>query len=291
MARRHGHAQGKREALERDGLRRGEGRDRHARVVPGRRRVSTSSAWPSSTSSIASACTSGWRCARRADSGRLPHQLMMTRHADSAHARDELLCRSGRLGDRRAAARPDAGARPLRCRTIAATKWWCACATRAWKDRQAYWVCPLIEESDEAGRADRARDVRALPQPCRSCGSGWCTGAWPAPRRTAVMARFKDGEIDLLVATTVIEVGVDVPNAIADGDRERRAHGPRAAAPAARACRPRRGRKRRACCSTRRRSARWRASAWASCARPTTASRSPGPDLECAARARAIRTG
>ena len=47
----------------------------------------------------------------------------------------------------------------------------------------------------------------------RGCASGWSTAACPAEQKAQTMAAFKAGEIDVLVATTVIEVGVDVPNA------------------------------------------------------------------------------
>lgn len=79
--------------------------------------------------------------------------------------------------------------------------------------RQAYWVCPLVEES-EALDLQNAIDTReqlqaALPQ----VRTGLVHGRLSAAEKDDVMAAFKAGELDLLVATTVIEVGVDVPNA------------------------------------------------------------------------------
>lgn len=79
--------------------------------------------------------------------------------------------------------------------------------------RQAYWVCPLVEES-EALDLQNAIDTReqlqaALPQ----VRTGLVHGRLSAAEKDEVMAAFKAGELDLLVATTVIEVGVDVPNA------------------------------------------------------------------------------
>ncbi len=79
--------------------------------------------------------------------------------------------------------------------------------------RQAYWVCPLIEESDEldyqAAEATHAALVGALP----NLRIGLVHGRLPGAKKQGVMAAFKRHEFDLLVATTVIEVGVDVPNA------------------------------------------------------------------------------
>jgi ATP-dependent DNA helicase RecG len=80
-------------------------------------------------------------------------------------------------------------------------------------DRQAYWVCPLIEESEvlqyEAAEETAAALVDALPD----VTVGLVHGRMKAKDKQAAMDRFKSGETQLLVATTVIEVGVDVPNA------------------------------------------------------------------------------
>ncbi|MEM9013265.1 MAG: ATP-dependent DNA helicase RecG [Pseudomonadota bacterium] len=79
--------------------------------------------------------------------------------------------------------------------------------------RQAYWVCPLVEESehvDMAAAEDRARMLRAALGADRV---GLVHGQLPPAEKDAAMADFAAGRSQLLVATTVIEVGVDVPNA------------------------------------------------------------------------------
>ncbi|MCS2607873.1 ATP-dependent DNA helicase RecG [Halomonas dongshanensis] len=79
--------------------------------------------------------------------------------------------------------------------------------------RQAYWVCTLIEESEalqcQAAEVTRDTLTEALPE----LAIGLVHGRMKASEKADVMAAFKQGELDLLVATTVIEVGVDVPNA------------------------------------------------------------------------------
>jgi len=79
--------------------------------------------------------------------------------------------------------------------------------------RQAYWVCPLIEES-EALDLQTAIDAHdSLSAELEGLRVGLVHGRQPAAEKAATMAAFAAGEIDLLVSTTVIEVGVDVPNA------------------------------------------------------------------------------
>jgi ATP-dependent DNA helicase RecG len=84
-----------------------------------------------------------------------------------------------------------------------------ACAS----GRQAYWVCTLIEESD-AVQARAAEDVAAeLSAALEGIRIGLVHGRMKSAEKQSAMERFKSGDIQLLVATTVIEVGVDVPNA------------------------------------------------------------------------------
>ncbi len=84
-----------------------------------------------------------------------------------------------------------------------------ACA----QGRQAYWVCTLIEES-EALQCQAASDTAALlTEALPELRVGLVHGRLKGREKEQVMGAFKDGHIDLLVATTVIEVGVDVPNA------------------------------------------------------------------------------
>jgi ATP-dependent DNA helicase RecG len=79
--------------------------------------------------------------------------------------------------------------------------------------RQAYWVCTLIEES-EVLQAQAAEDTaRQLQEGLAELSVGLVHGRLKADEKESVMAAFKSGELELLVATTVIEVGVDVPNA------------------------------------------------------------------------------
>ena len=79
--------------------------------------------------------------------------------------------------------------------------------------RQAYWVCPLIEESEALDLTPAVQAAEELQQALPDLKVALLHGAMSAPEKEAVMTAFASGETDLLVATTVIEVGVDVPNA------------------------------------------------------------------------------
>jgi ATP-dependent DNA helicase RecG len=93
--------------------------------------------------------------------------------------------------------------------------------------RQAYWVCPLIEESADEGDATPARTGaadklelqnvidthQALSEALPGVGVALLHGRMKPADKAAAMAKFTAGETSVLVSTTVIEVGVDVPNA------------------------------------------------------------------------------
>jgi ATP-dependent DNA helicase RecG len=79
--------------------------------------------------------------------------------------------------------------------------------------RQAYWVCPLIDESEEMPYQAAEETAAALAAALPELKVGLVHGRMPPTAKEGTMRRFKDGQIQLLVATTVIEVGVDVPNA------------------------------------------------------------------------------
>ncbi len=84
-----------------------------------------------------------------------------------------------------------------------------ACA----EGRQAYWVCTLIDDSDEVIAQAAQGTYESLSAQLPGVRVGLVHGRMKAAEKQATMRAFKSGEIDLLVATTVIEVGVDVPNA------------------------------------------------------------------------------
>ena len=79
--------------------------------------------------------------------------------------------------------------------------------------RQAYWVCPLIEESGALGLTSVTDRAAYLVERLPDLHVGLLHGAMAPAEKEAVMTAFSAGDIDILVSTTVIEVGVDVPNA------------------------------------------------------------------------------
>jgi ATP-dependent DNA helicase RecG len=79
--------------------------------------------------------------------------------------------------------------------------------------RQAYWVCPMIEESEELRYQAAEETAAALAEALPDVRVGLVHGRMPPREKERGMYAFKEGNIGLLVATTVIEVGVDVPNA------------------------------------------------------------------------------
>jgi ATP-dependent DNA helicase RecG len=147
-----------------------------------------------------------------ADAGRVPHQLIMTATpiprtlAMTAYADldvsviDELP--PGRTPIRTVAL-------PEERRADVVERIHAACA----EGRQAYWVCTLIEESEEL-RAQAAEETATLlTEALPSLRIGLVHGRMPPKAKDRAMQEFKAGRLQLLVATTVIEVGVDVPNA------------------------------------------------------------------------------
>ena len=84
-----------------------------------------------------------------------------------------------------------------------------ACA----EGQQCYWVCPVIEESAEGDLQTAVDTFELLLIELKSLRVGLLHGRLPAEEKASVMKAFVKGQLNLLVATTVIEVGVDVPNA------------------------------------------------------------------------------
>jgi ATP-dependent DNA helicase RecG len=81
------------------------------------------------------------------------------------------------------------------------------------RGRQVYWVCPLVEESEHLDLQNATETHAQLSAALPGAGVGLLHGRMPAAEKAAVMSLFTQGQLQVLVATTVIEVGVDVPNA------------------------------------------------------------------------------
>lgn len=81
------------------------------------------------------------------------------------------------------------------------------------RGRQVYWVCPLVEESEHVDLQNATATHAQLAEALPGAMVGLLHGRMPAAEKAAVMSLFAGGQMQVLVATTVIEVGVDVPNA------------------------------------------------------------------------------
>ncbi|MBY0454456.1 MAG: ATP-dependent DNA helicase RecG [Burkholderiaceae bacterium] len=79
--------------------------------------------------------------------------------------------------------------------------------------RQVYWVCPLIEESEALDLSNATATHADLSEALPGTAVGLLHSRMPSAEKKAVMALFTSGQMGVLVSTTVIEVGVDVPNA------------------------------------------------------------------------------
>jgi ATP-dependent DNA helicase RecG len=108
------------------------------------------------------------------------------------------------------------GRRPVQTRLVSATRRGevlarirDACA----EGQQCYWVCPVIEESKDGDVQTAVDTYQKLCTELKGIRVGLVHGRLPAAEKADVMERFKQGRLQLLVCTTVIEVGVDVPNA------------------------------------------------------------------------------
>jgi ATP-dependent DNA helicase RecG len=134
------------------------------------------------------------------------------RHAHPAHAGHELLRRPGCVHHRRAAARAhahrhQAGRRQPQGRGDRAHR------RPGGAGRQVYWVCPLIEESEALDLSNATATHADLSEALPGVMVGLLHSRMPTAEKKAVMALFTSGQMGVLVSTTVIEVGVDVPNA------------------------------------------------------------------------------
>ena len=152
------------------------------------------------------------RLRERSDRGIIPHLLVMTA---TPIPRSMALTLYGDL-DLSILSQKPAGRRPAKTRVFPAGKHdqaYDLLATQLAAGQQAFVVCPLVEASDHVDWADAMGTAERLARRFSEYGVGLVHGRLPPAERQEVMGRFRRGEARLLVATTVIEVGIDVPGA------------------------------------------------------------------------------
>ncbi|HEX5932601.1 MAG TPA: ATP-dependent DNA helicase RecG [Pseudorhizobium sp.] len=140
-----------------------------------------------------------------------PHMLVMTA---TPIPRTLVLAAFGDMDVSKLTEKP-AGRKPIQTVTIPAERTADVVArlrTALGEGKKAYWICPLVEES-EASDLMSAEERFAVLSSEFGSDVGLVHGRMPGAEKDAVMSAFKAGEIRLLVATTVVEVGVDVPDA------------------------------------------------------------------------------
>jgi ATP-dependent DNA helicase RecG len=153
----------------------------------------------------------------KAKAGFAPHVLHMTA---TPIPRTLALCQHGDLDHTRLRELP-ALRRPIETHVVSGARARARAYERIAEEvrggRQAFVVCPLVEEPDEPGasdaRAATAEFERLRSRELRDCRLVLLHGQLPHREKQRAMAAFAAGEADVLVATTVIEVGIDVPNA------------------------------------------------------------------------------
>ncbi len=149
---------------------------------------------------------------KKGDVAAMPHQLMMSatpipRTLSMAYFADLDVSTINELPPGRRAVRTKIFSEERRTNVLARIRTACA------EGQQAYWVCPVIEEAKDANLQTAIETHALLKMELKGLAVGLLHGRLPAPEKGQVMQDFIDKKIQILVATTVIEVGVDVPNA------------------------------------------------------------------------------